>query len=189
MQTELKISTFLPLKHDFIWQSSWNVQMLSPSTTRLQIRRTFMDLCIVAMFFLCDLLLLLFFLKEGFRKAMQMVGEEFLDRLEFYQSSWLPARAVVEEAVKKRHQVGPCSFWAFSTLRRPVSWRQRNLIKSPNVLWYKLEKAITCALQTPPTLLWPLLECDAFTQIYSTSVFLELFSYFSLYEIMEDIWI
>lgn len=34
-----------------------------------------------------------------------MVEEEFLDRLEFYQSSWLPARAVVEEAVKKRHRV------------------------------------------------------------------------------------
>lgn len=45
------------------------------------------------------------FLKEGFRQAMQMIGEEFLDRLEFYQSSWLPARAVVEEAVKKRLQV------------------------------------------------------------------------------------
>lgn len=36
---------------------------------------------------------------------MQMVGEEFLDRLEFFQSSWLPARVVVEEAVKSRHQV------------------------------------------------------------------------------------
>ncbi|KAK5912249.1 hypothetical protein CesoFtcFv8_002143 [Champsocephalus esox] len=45
--------------------------------------------------------------EEGFRKAMKMVGEEFLDRLEFYQSSWLPARAVVEEAVKARHQVDP----------------------------------------------------------------------------------
>lgn len=45
--------------------------------------------------------------EEGFRKAMKMVGEEFLDRLGFYQSSWLPARAVVEEAVKARHQVDP----------------------------------------------------------------------------------
>lgn len=34
-----------------------------------------------------------------------MVGEEFLDRLDFYQSAWLPARAVVEEAVRKRHEV------------------------------------------------------------------------------------
>uniref|UniRef100_A0A3Q4B731 Uncharacterized protein n=1 Tax=Mola mola TaxID=94237 RepID=A0A3Q4B731_MOLML len=45
--------------------------------------------------------------QEGFRKAMQMVGKEFLDRLDFYQSSWLPARVVVEEAVKMRHQVDP----------------------------------------------------------------------------------
>uniref|UniRef100_G3NUG1 Chromosome 12 open reading frame 10 n=1 Tax=Gasterosteus aculeatus TaxID=69293 RepID=G3NUG1_GASAC len=44
---------------------------------------------------------------EGFRKALKMVGEEFLDRLEFYRSAWLPARAVVEEAVKGRHQVDP----------------------------------------------------------------------------------
>lgn len=50
------------------------------------------------------------FLKEGFRKAMQMVGEEFLDRLDFYQTSWLPARAVVEEAVKKRRQVSSYLF-------------------------------------------------------------------------------
>lgn len=39
---------------------------------------------------------------------MKMVGDEFLDRLNFYQSSWLPARAVVEEAVKQRHQVQDC---------------------------------------------------------------------------------
>lgn len=45
--------------------------------------------------------------EEGFKKAMKMVGEEFLDRLEYYQSSWLPARVVVEEAVKARHQVDP----------------------------------------------------------------------------------
>ncbi|XP_040060493.1 MYG1 exonuclease [Gasterosteus aculeatus] len=45
--------------------------------------------------------------EEGFRKALKMVGEEFLDRLEFYRSAWLPARAVVEEAVKGRHQVDP----------------------------------------------------------------------------------
>ncbi|XP_026205942.1 UPF0160 protein MYG1, mitochondrial [Anabas testudineus] len=45
--------------------------------------------------------------EEGFKKAMKMVGEEFLDRLNFYHLSWLPARAVVEEAVKQRHQVDP----------------------------------------------------------------------------------
>ncbi|KAM3621896.1 uncharacterized protein V6R79_017560 [Siganus canaliculatus] len=48
--------------------------------------------------------------EEGFKKALKMVGDEFLDRLDFYQASWLPARAVVEEAVKTRHQipVGRC---------------------------------------------------------------------------------
>uniref|UniRef100_A0A3Q3JHU2 Uncharacterized protein n=1 Tax=Monopterus albus TaxID=43700 RepID=A0A3Q3JHU2_MONAL len=45
--------------------------------------------------------------EEGFRKAMKMVGEEFLDRLDFYQSSWLPARVVVEKAIKERYQVDP----------------------------------------------------------------------------------
>ncbi|XP_072308149.1 MYG1 exonuclease [Eucyclogobius newberryi] len=45
--------------------------------------------------------------EEGFKKAMALVGEEFLDRLDFYKSSWLPARAVVEEAVKNRHKVDP----------------------------------------------------------------------------------
>lgn len=34
-----------------------------------------------------------------------MVGEEFLDRLDFFNSSWLPAREVVMEAVKERYQV------------------------------------------------------------------------------------
>ncbi|KAK7915564.1 hypothetical protein WMY93_011325 [Mugilogobius chulae] len=45
--------------------------------------------------------------EDGFKKAMALVGEEFLDRLDFYKSSWLPARAVVEEAVLNRHKVDP----------------------------------------------------------------------------------
>uniref|UniRef100_A0A1A8I2S7 Chromosome 12 open reading frame 10 n=1 Tax=Nothobranchius kuhntae TaxID=321403 RepID=A0A1A8I2S7_NOTKU len=45
--------------------------------------------------------------EEGFRKALKMVGEEFLDRLDYYKSSWLPARVVVEKAVKERHQIDP----------------------------------------------------------------------------------
>lgn len=43
--------------------------------------------------------------EEGFKKALTLVGEEFLDRLDFYKSSWLPARAVVEEAVLQRNKV------------------------------------------------------------------------------------
>eukprot|EP00064_Thunnus_orientalis_P001873 superscaffoldBa00000129_g1877 len=45
--------------------------------------------------------------QEGFKKALVMVGEDFLDRLDFYKSSWLPARTVVEEAVKERHKADP----------------------------------------------------------------------------------
>ncbi|KAG7478252.1 hypothetical protein MATL_G00077960 [Megalops atlanticus] len=45
--------------------------------------------------------------EEGFRKAMEMVGAEFLDRLDYYQNAWLPARAVVEGAVQMRTKVDP----------------------------------------------------------------------------------
>ncbi|XP_066528726.1 UPF0160 protein MYG1, mitochondrial [Hoplias malabaricus] len=45
--------------------------------------------------------------EEGFRKAMALVGAEFLDRLDYYQNAWLPAREVVEAAVQMRHQVDP----------------------------------------------------------------------------------
>ncbi|KAJ8358947.1 hypothetical protein SKAU_G00154720 [Synaphobranchus kaupii] len=45
--------------------------------------------------------------EEGFKQAMKMVGAEFLDRMEFYQNAWLPARAVVEGAVQMRTQVDP----------------------------------------------------------------------------------
>lgn len=44
-------------------------------------------------------------LQEGFHKAIALVGAEFLDRLDYYQNAWLPARVVVEEAVKARYQV------------------------------------------------------------------------------------
>lgn len=45
--------------------------------------------------------------EEGFKKALVLVGEEFLDRLDYYRSAWLPARVVVEEAIKARHQADP----------------------------------------------------------------------------------
>ncbi|TNN82205.1 UPF0160 protein MYG1, mitochondrial [Liparis tanakae] len=76
--------------------------------------------------------------EEGFRKAMKLVGEEFLDRLEYYQSAWLPARAVVEEAVKGRHQAVQKSTMCFApvlTGSEPLatpcpSVRQRVLLSS-----------------------------------------------------------
>lgn len=43
--------------------------------------------------------------EAGFKRAMDLVREEFLQRLDFYQHSWLPARALVEEALAQRFQV------------------------------------------------------------------------------------
>uniref|UniRef100_A0A8C6W703 Melanocyte proliferating gene 1 n=1 Tax=Nannospalax galili TaxID=1026970 RepID=A0A8C6W703_NANGA len=45
--------------------------------------------------------------EAGFRHAMELVQEEFLQRLNFYQHSWLPARALVEEALAQRFKVDP----------------------------------------------------------------------------------
>lgn len=36
---------------------------------------------------------------------MKMVGAEFLDKVLYYKKSWLPARELVEEAVKGRTEV------------------------------------------------------------------------------------
>lgn len=48
---------------------------------------------------------------------MELVGSEFLERVDFYHRAWLPARALVEEAVKRRFEVmlsqpgGSLAFW------------------------------------------------------------------------------
>jgi len=45
----------------------------------------------------------------GFDKAMEICGEEFADRLNYFKDSWLPARKLVEEAIKvskKNHPSG-----------------------------------------------------------------------------------
>lgn len=38
---------------------------------------------------------------------MELVGSEFLERLDFYHRAWLPARALVEEAICRRFEVTP----------------------------------------------------------------------------------
>lgn len=43
--------------------------------------------------------------QAGFRRALELVGGEFLDRLDYYHRAWLPARALVEEAVRRRFEV------------------------------------------------------------------------------------
>ncbi|XP_067832930.1 UPF0160 protein MYG1, mitochondrial [Heptranchias perlo] len=40
--------------------------------------------------------------EAGFTQALKLVGSEFMDRLEFYHKSWLPARALVEDAIRDR---------------------------------------------------------------------------------------
>ncbi|CAL1546705.1 unnamed protein product [Lymnaea stagnalis] len=42
-----------------------------------------------------------------FEKAMKLVGEEFSEKISFYQSAWLPARIIVAQAVKNRHKADP----------------------------------------------------------------------------------
>uniref|UniRef100_A0A8C6ZLD8 MYG1 protein n=1 Tax=Nothoprocta perdicaria TaxID=30464 RepID=A0A8C6ZLD8_NOTPE len=43
--------------------------------------------------------------EAGFRRAMELAGSEFLERLDYYHRAWLPARALVEDAVRRRFQV------------------------------------------------------------------------------------
>ncbi|NWQ84092.1 MYG1 protein, partial [Columbina picui] len=43
--------------------------------------------------------------EAGFKRATELVGGEFMERLDYYHGAWLPARALVEEAVRKRFQV------------------------------------------------------------------------------------
>jgi len=43
----------------------------------------------------------------GFYKAMDLVREEFLDRVNYYGKSWWPARAMVAKALEERFAVDP----------------------------------------------------------------------------------
>lgn len=42
---------------------------------------------------------------KQFQKAMEMVGAEFMDRILYYKESWLPARDLVQKAIKERFEV------------------------------------------------------------------------------------
>lgn len=42
-----------------------------------------------------------------FLKAMRIVGEEFMDRVQYYKKSWLPARQLVVDAVENRKETDP----------------------------------------------------------------------------------
>ncbi|XP_075301792.1 MYG1 exonuclease isoform X2 [Opisthocomus hoazin] len=43
--------------------------------------------------------------EAGFKRAMELVGGEFMDRLDYYHRAWLPARGLVEEAIRRRFEV------------------------------------------------------------------------------------
>ncbi|KFQ23005.1 hypothetical protein N332_10089, partial [Mesitornis unicolor] len=43
--------------------------------------------------------------QAGFERALELVGGEFLERLDYYHRAWLPARPLVEEAVRRRFEV------------------------------------------------------------------------------------
>ncbi|XP_023412758.1 MYG1 exonuclease isoform X2 [Loxodonta africana] len=57
--------------------------------------------------------------EAGFQRAMDLVREEFLQRLDFYQHSWLPARALMEEALAQRFQAAPARAMAGSPGQSP----------------------------------------------------------------------
>jgi len=44
---------------------------------------------------------------------MNLVGEEFLDRICFYRDSWLPARSLVKEAICRRKEVSLAMFLTY----------------------------------------------------------------------------
>ncbi|XP_052524660.1 MYG1 exonuclease isoform X1 [Tympanuchus pallidicinctus] len=43
--------------------------------------------------------------EAGFKRAVELVGSEFMDRLDYYHRAWLPARALVEDAIRRRFEV------------------------------------------------------------------------------------
>ncbi|XP_076355167.1 MYG1 exonuclease isoform X2 [Tachypleus tridentatus] len=45
--------------------------------------------------------------EEGFKKAMELTGSEFVDKVSYYGNVWWPARLLVEEAIKNRKNVDP----------------------------------------------------------------------------------
>lgn len=44
-------------------------------------------------------------LYDCFLKAIALTGSEFVDRVKYFGLSWIPARSIVEESFKKRHEV------------------------------------------------------------------------------------
>ncbi|XP_014776093.1 MYG1 exonuclease isoform X1 [Octopus bimaculoides] len=43
--------------------------------------------------------------EDQFKKAMELVGSEFLERVTFYKNSWIPARKIVKQAIEERYEI------------------------------------------------------------------------------------
>ncbi|KAJ1984922.1 hypothetical protein H4R34_000373 [Dimargaris verticillata] len=60
-------------------------------------------------------------LDARFLQAVKMTGEEFSQRVQYYGRAWLPAYALVEEAVKTRTQADPSG--QIIVLNTPCPWK------------------------------------------------------------------
>lgn len=65
-----------------------------------------------------------------FEKAKALVGAEFIDKVLYYGTVWWPARSIVEEAIRNRHEVHPSG--EIIELSQMCPWKQH---------LYDLEKA------------------------------------------------
>ncbi|EFA76510.1 metal-dependent protein hydrolase domain-containing protein [Heterostelium album PN500] len=61
-------------------------------------------------------------LYERFEKAMALMGETFNDKVDYYGKSWMPARAIVEEALRTRKEVH--SSGQLIVLRQFCPWKE-----------------------------------------------------------------
>lgn len=58
---------------------------------------------------------------KAFHRAMELAGGEFLDTLNFYVKSWLPARSIVMECLAARENIDPSGEIIVLTKSCPVS--------------------------------------------------------------------
>ena len=59
---------------------------------------------------------------EGFRRAMEVVGAEFSETVDYYARCWLPARSIVAAALAARHETDPSG--QIMLLEGHVPWKE-----------------------------------------------------------------
>ncbi|CAF0733046.1 unnamed protein product [Adineta steineri] len=60
--------------------------------------------------------------ETGFKQAMELIGNEFLDRFHDYIHRWWPARSLLEQAIAKRFDID--SSGSILVLDQPLPWRE-----------------------------------------------------------------